>query len=585
MRAFNTRGVPPMRLTYRRSGSRRGRLCFGRLGLASDMAQFLTVIDTPGIKPFVFGTDALAEIRGASALLDRLNRVETSERLKEALSRGVKKVFANGGAGQFVKVFANGGAGQFVVEARDRSEVRAALDHLAAYYRKQTGGEMRPLAGVAEWNGNDGESYRAAVEAALEELHLQRSLAAGNPSVPTLPFVLECESTSHLPAVGAYRWGNEQLILSEASRLKREESRTARGGILWSGWMESLDSEGRFVDNADKLRYADAEGIGQHSCRNGYVALVYADGNSMGRILQELDSRDVYKAFSELVDGSVRDACYEALSTVCAPEVEQARDALTHGENPGRLPADILLLGGDDLLVMLPADRALNYALQVTKTFERLTKDRQKKLSVAAQSFFKVRQLDDRGVTISCGVAIGPARYPFYLLLDLAEDLLRSAKRGGSADSTKTDYWSPTYVDFHLVAGSVGQDLSAIRELEYFVQSNTPRTLRPYRRDRLEHLRDAAQQLRQARLPRGKLHDLFEAALERRRPQAERRAQELFGQLRQDNAHDERGGLWKALSKVGPLNPFPWTDHNARKATALADVVEAHDLFGRAEER
>ncbi len=51
------------------------------------MPQFLVVIDTPGIKQFVFGTDALAEIRGASALLDRLNRRETQERLNDMLAR------------------------------------------------------------------------------------------------------------------------------------------------------------------------------------------------------------------------------------------------------------------------------------------------------------------------------------------------------------------------------------------------------------------------------------------------------------------------------------------------------------------
>jgi len=48
------------------------------------MQRFLVVIDTPGIKQFVFGTDALAEIRGGSALLDRLNRIETEDHLSQA---------------------------------------------------------------------------------------------------------------------------------------------------------------------------------------------------------------------------------------------------------------------------------------------------------------------------------------------------------------------------------------------------------------------------------------------------------------------------------------------------------------------
>ena len=40
------------------------------------------------------------------------------------------------------------------------------------------------------------------------------------------------------------------------------------------------------------------------------------------------------------------------------------------------LAADILLLGGDDLLVALPAHRALDFALQVTKVFEHLTQEK-----------------------------------------------------------------------------------------------------------------------------------------------------------------------------------------------------------------
>ncbi len=382
------------------------------------MPRFVVVIDTPGIKQFVFGTDLLAEIRGASALLDRLNRCDTEECLSRRLGAGLSKVFANGGTGQFI------------VEAADRDCVRDALDDLAALYRKQTGCEMRPLAGIAEWNGENETGYSAAVQAAFDELHLQRSLATHRPTVATLPFVLECQSTSHLPAVGVYRWGDEQLVLSHASQFKREESRGARRGVLWSGWMESLDPGGRFLDEADNLRYPDAEGIGTRSRREGYVGLIYADGNAMGRLVQDVNSPEVCKAFSELVDGSLRDACYKALSEVCAGEIDRAREALENGEGPCKLPADILLLGGDDLLVMLPADRALLFALRVTAAFECLTQERQAGLPAAGRRFFTDRGLADRGLTISCGVALAPARFPFYLLLEVAEELLRSRQAG-----------------------------------------------------------------------------------------------------------------------------------------------------------
>jgi hypothetical protein len=113
------------------------------------MARFLVVTDTPGIKSFVFGTDALAEVRGASALLDRLNRVDTAVILEQAPSLRIQTIFANGGTGQFI------------VEAPDRAHVQEALDRLAAYYRQETGGEMWPLAGVAAWP--ETADYRSAV--------------------------------------------------------------------------------------------------------------------------------------------------------------------------------------------------------------------------------------------------------------------------------------------------------------------------------------------------------------------------------------------------------------------------------------
>jgi CRISPR-associated protein Cmr2 len=311
----------------------------------------------------------------------------------------------------------------------------------------------------------------------------------------------------------------------------------------------------------------------------------------MGRLLQELDSPEVYRAFSKLVDDSVRQACYEALSAVCTAEIQAARAALQAGYKPqaGKelkpLPADILLLGGDDLLVLLPAERALDFALKVTAAFERLTREQQAELAEAARRFFAERGLADRGLTISCGVAIGPANYPFYLLRDLAEELMRSAKRRGSEDPQKTDYWAPSYIDFHQLAGSVSQDLESIRQEDYRTDSDHPRTLRPYRRDDLEKLRQAALRLQQAKIPRSKLHDLFEAALEPRWLLAQTRCRELFGRLREDKSHHERRGLWEALGMLGSIDLFsyPWLKNEPRNGptspTALVDLVEAHDLF------
>ncbi len=546
-------------------------------------SRYLLVTDTPGIKQFVFGTDALAEVRGASALLDRLNRDCTIPTLSESLPAEA----------ECIPVFANGGTGQFILHVPDTTTAEGAVHALARFYREQTGGDLRIVWGLVPWP--EAMPYQEAAREAYFQLRTSRETARDNRTAAQMPLLLECGSSSHLPALPQpYRWGGESLMLSEAVRGKREEARLLRESGPWIGWMDHLSRNGPWPDRGDwrTLRAREAEALEEARqrdrapARKGYVGLVYADGNAMGRLVQELDDQDTCKAFSELVDLSIRDACHQALDEVCAEEIAAQRAS---PDKPRPLPADILLLGGDDLLVLLPADVTLPFTLCVTEAFEKITRRRINDLPPgSARAFFEKRLKTERSLTISCGVALAPAKYPFYLLLDLAEDLLRSAKQGGSrAPEAKGEkYWAPSYVDFHLIVGPAGADLAAVREEDYFVGRNdTPwRTLRPYSRDRLRGLRDAVECLQQARIPRSKLQDLFDAALDPRASRAELHSRELFARLREDRVHHERRALWQALLSLGMGDDFPWCVHNGQTATALADLVEASDLFPRTEE-
>jgi hypothetical protein len=60
----------------------------------------LVAFDTDHIKEYVFGTDRLKEIRGASSLLDRLNR-DVMRKLAEKSYDGVT-IYVNGGSGLFL---------------------------------------------------------------------------------------------------------------------------------------------------------------------------------------------------------------------------------------------------------------------------------------------------------------------------------------------------------------------------------------------------------------------------------------------------------------------------------------------------
>ncbi len=540
------------------------------------MPRFLVVTDTPSIKQFVFGTDALAEVRGASALLDRLNRVETEGILRKSLP-----------AGSLTVVYANGGTGQFVINA-DRDAVERAIAALAHAYREATGDDARVVWGLAHWPTS--RSYSEVSNDAHLQMRTWRETVSANRCSPLHPLMHECSSASHLPSrTDRYRWGDEDpALLSDSAAFKRDESRASGRKGLWLGWMAQLEQGGHWPheNRWPKLRPKDgtefekAHNGPRQGARNGYVGLVYADGNAMGRLVQELDTDDTCKAFSEIVDGSIRDACYLALEKVCAPEITAVR-----GGKFGPLPADILLLGGDDLLVLLPADLALDFVLIATEQFERLTSERIAALPAAdsAKKFFDTKKVER--MTISCGVAFSSARYPFYLLLDLAEELLKEAKKAGSCDNRVGKHYAPAYIDFHLVVGPAGADVAAVRETDYLVgvKDNRQRTLRPYSADQLVRLKDGARLVQGARTPRSKLQELWEAALNPHSPRAEASCRELFSRLREGPGRGERRALWHALRGLGMEDDFPWCPHGKTLATALADLVEAVDLCLREE--
>jgi CRISPR-associated protein Cmr2 len=335
----------------------------------------------------------------------------------------------------------------------------------------------------------------------------------------------------------------------------------------------------------EKLRGEEASHLGQID-RGGDVGLVYADGNAMGGLVQQLDSCETTTIFSAVVDESIREACHHALGVIAAREIDAVRAGRMRP-----LPADILLLGGDDLLVLLPADRALRFTQLVCAEFERRTRARVDALVGKVQQFFTERLLDrrrgKRGMTISCGVAIAAQNFPFYLLLDLAEELLKSAKAGGSCDKDRTEHWAPAYVDFHKVAGSASHDLVAVRREDYRVGADGEpvhaRTLRPYPLEGLDGLCRGAEQLRGAHFPRSKLNALFEAVLEPAPGRARRLVRELFGRCNRD----QRRALWEAVGRLTPPDSevsFPWyvskvNPEEGRRSTAVADLIEALDLF------
>lgn len=212
----------------------------------------------------------------------------------------------------------------------------------------------------------------------------------------------------------------------------------------------------------------------------GYLALIHADGNAIGKRyndwrdkasgLDDLGKEAHGEAFFHSMRVAVRRAVVDALASTFSKPTEP---------NTTR-PYEVLMLGGDDLLLMCRADRALAFAR-----------------NYAAE--LKNHPLaDGRPLAVAIGVAIAQKTYPLHRLHELAEALASSAKRlyralEGPDRASVIDWQVVTQSWFEGVAEARGQSECVV----YRVGDRTETLLlsaRPYRvlgDDGLEGLLDA----------------------------------------------------------------------------------------------
>jgi len=111
--------------------------------------------------------------------------------------------------------------------------------------------------------------------------------------------------------------------------------------------------------------------------------------------------------FSSLIQTSTEEACQEAFKSIKRDEKY-------------RYPVRPVLIGGDDVTIIIRADLALNFTVEFLKAFENKTKNNFQKL--------KTSQVHG-GLTACAGIAFVKESYPLHYALNLAEQLCKDAKK------------------------------------------------------------------------------------------------------------------------------------------------------------
>lgn len=480
--------------------------------------QCLVALDTDHIKQYVFATDKLAEIRGASSILDHLNRHVMPQIAQEDFH--ARTVYANGGSGLFL-IQGDSQVGERFGQAVQRE------------YREQTQGGASITFAVAEIPEEIPDSveatWNADLSATLELLRYrlaeQKNIPPAYIALPSHPFLRTCdacgsryaERRDHSEAGDEIGQDRRYCSVCMGKRAEDNEDKKVKDGIegiikerkrtgtvastgtrpfAWEAVIRRLAPDEYKIPDGT-IRPHDFDQIPTVTGERDYLALIYADGNGMGQMMSDLNTL----ADIEQAARSVDEAVFAALSAAIKAYLRIAPD-----QSSPRFPFDILLIGGDDLVIVTPAAVALDVACKLARVFGEQT----------------------GGRSLSVGVVLAPVKYPFGVVLDLAESTLKFAKKEGAKrqqalGDAGAEVHDEPLINFVVVAGSTSPDFEQVYEhlrKKHVRVGGRPHTFyatrRPYTVEDMETLLERIRQGKSnpIELARTKLHQVREAVLQ-----------------------------------------------------------------------
>lgn len=500
------------------------------------MSSSLIAFDTNKIKSYVFGTSTLKEIRGASSLLDGLNR---EDMVREA-------------GGEKNKIYANGGGGLFEVET---AKAKSIIEAVQKVYRKKTGSAS--VTGVAVELPEQKDDIQEQLKLIGSRLRLAKDRSGAHVYPLTHPLLRFCDSCgtryAQIPKQGD--------MLCESCCEKRKEDERVKEKILdWSCAPDNAHKNrlwGRLIRELSRHNYQllgldrpeDFQRIGTLSRPSGYMGLIYADGDGMGKEIEQITSREKMTKFAKAVDDSVYEAVGEAIGKYLVP----------HGSL--YWPFDVLLLGGDDVVMVTRAESAIEVALNIVESFPKLTAKRW-----------------DKALSLSACVVISHVNYPIGSLLDLAQNGLKFAKQQGARRRLKGETLDSGLLNFLVVSSA-----NHLNFKEYYKQtlkqkeedSTLYRTQRPYTAKEMHKLLVQIRMLREKGVPRGKLEQL-RMALFKSRKQGTLDA--MMAALRLSNRTHVEALLQLVGHQTQQKLHLPWIEKGNDWVTPILDITELFDF-------
>lgn len=473
-------------------------------------------IEVDGRQRYLFETDKLREMLGASRLMDELREVA----VREFGAKGNLHVFSLVSGEVRAWALASERDGLLDVtwtlrEWLDRQGIAhtvAFLDCGRRHFEGDAKADLTPeeQAQVRSYPGEPASASLAWVHHALgARVRRRKDAKAGEDATPTCSLFARCRLHG-LDA--ANRWtrdprndGDEkpeprrQLVSERAWRkfLAWEAGKTRADGFyarhLKGPLLKALglppERAVQFRDLTIVQREVEAS--------DSYLAFLCADGDGMGTLLASLDwnaagwnkppgsdTRAPWQRnldFTYDYDALVKTAFANALVHVVSQRIEglsaEAKRRLrsTKPDLPltYRVPLLPQVLGGDDLWMVAERSVALDFVTTFQREYETLGADPAFRAPESTTGGTLRRALVVAGLsgkekmTVSAGVAFAKAGHPAYAMAEAAEALMASAKRLRKGKIWKRPGALQGCVDWHWIASSLSQSVGDARAKHY----------------------------------------------------------------------------------------------------------------------
>ena len=430
------------------------------------------VLEVGGIQKYILSTGKLKEMIGGSELIESLSAKYLDDFAKSKQLTVLKEIRKPVGD-EILPLQRNAGAMHLLFSSESKG--REFLQNFGLKLLADFPG--LPIFGALEECEFTSSGIRDAKFKLSNKITDQRNKYPTSTGMQLLPICAEAPLDGE-PAIGKVSFGKNSSseIISLSSKTKRTEK-------LLKDSRDRLREIEPDNESSSNLKWSDD--LEEIACGSEKVAFIHIDGNDLGkRFRQELEnisdketdedkkgqqapSEDRYQnainviktmsALSNTVKETTTAAFKKGLSE-CLKHTK-----LTDSKGQKLVPARPLVLGGDDVTVVIRADLALYFIDAFVKEFERYSN----------QELGKKDPKDK--LTVGVGMVVCPTGYPFLKAFDLSEELVKNSKEL-TAHMKKN---RPSSMDYVVITNDTENDLDSIRAHLFTAEDGAKLTAKP----------------------------------------------------------------------------------------------------------